>query len=165
MKGALLRKAQTIFVVTGLLGALVGAWLIAISFQPPSGRPNVGVRFLGYFQYATGARVARFAISNQTPNTVSRLAMLDVQTPSGATGRFLSGYANLGADAEEVLIVAPPTNPTPWRISLYVYPRVGFARVIKNLAALVSTTIGRKPGAQTMPYQIDGDWIDNGGTK
>jgi hypothetical protein len=139
-----------------------------VAFQPPAGRPNVSITFLGYTNDTTGTKLARIAVTNLNTSAVFAYAPL-VETPSLTTSAdstyYHSGgdsrwHAMLGSGASDTFTILTPTNESPWRLQLYVYPDRGAVRVfIKDVVGICCMSIGIMPRFMRMPYEIKGDWI------
>lgn len=160
-----MRKLKTtLIVVPALILAMVGVLLTWKLLQPAPGPPNVSVTLLGYTNDSTGARLARFAVSNRSVSAV-RTAQCQIQIPA-ATGwtsqpdGFFSGRRVLGAGASETLAVPWPTNQSSWRISMLAYTDAGHIAVSKwEMAAALLRGVLR-PTEGVMRYEIDSDRID-----
>jgi hypothetical protein len=139
-----------------------------IALQPPPGRPNVLVAFLGYSNGPTGARLARFAVTNLSASAVGRqVHSIEISTPTGLTNQFASRFwaaaypmpVVLGAGASEVFAVPAPTDQPPWRMSLIFYPDAGAGRALKWPVTTALMRIGVKARYRIMRYQFYGPWI------
>jgi hypothetical protein len=168
--------ARIVIVIAALF--TLGAW---VAFHPFPGRPKVSIIFLGYTNGATGARLARFAITNLNNSTIFAYEPnIEIQSPTepGGIANYFPGYnqwqqlhARIDEGASTNFTIIPPTNQFPWRLRLLVYPDVGVTHgIIKGAVSISCMSIGLLPrywrvlpcdGASMMPYDIEGDWIKN----
>jgi hypothetical protein len=115
--------------VLSIGGALAMLMLACIASPAPTegapGNPYGSVTFLGYTNNASGTRLARFAVTNLNAYAVTRSdkCLICVATPGAGwtpqSAFLFPGSGALGAGASEIVTVPPPTNRSPWRISLY----------------------------------------------
>jgi len=163
----------TVVVIVALFA--VGAW---VAFLPPPGRPNLAITFCGYTNDATGLRLAKIAVTNLNATTLYVYEpRIEIQAPTDSRGDadYFSGVncawgAMLDRGASGSFTIPSPTNPSPWRLSFYVYPDRGggVKNRLKRVVSISCLSVGLWPlfykslpidGAFNMPYNIEGDWI------
>jgi hypothetical protein len=166
---------RIVMVIVGLF--TLGAW---VAFQPPPGRPNISITFLGYTNDAAGTRLAKIAVTNLTATTIfvyqPHISIQALTDPSGYEHYFsgvnCSWQSMLDRGASGSFTIPPPTNQSPWRLSFYVYPDRGRSvkNTIKGVVSFSCLSVGLWPmlwkflplgGAFNHPYYIEGDWIKN----
>jgi hypothetical protein len=139
-------------------------------FQRPTGRPNVSVTFLGFTNDATDRLLAHFAVSNLSASAVYRqpyyfVHLTSPTEPESSTSYQppgpLPGTSVLRAGASEILSIPPPTNQSPWRISLRVYPDGTPVRFIKQRVSEVVRVVGLKPQYRDVYFVFRCDWIES----
>jgi hypothetical protein len=164
-----------VMVIVGLF--ILGAW---VAFQPVPGRPHISVTVLGYTSDATGARLAKIAVTNLNDSTIFVYApRIEIQAPTDprgyedySSGVNFSWNSLLDKGASGSFTIPPPTNQSPWRLSFYVYPDRGRStrNTLKHVVSISCLSVGVWPlfskflplgGAFRMPYSIEGDWIKN----
>jgi hypothetical protein len=164
-----------VMVIVGLFA--LGAW---VAFQPVPGRPHISVTVLGYTNDATGARLAKIAVTNLNDSTIYVYApRIEIQAPTDPRGYedFSSGVnfswnSTLDKGASGSFTIPPPTNQSPWRLSFHVYPDrgKGARNTLKRVVSISCLSVGLWPqfakflplgGAFRMPYNVEGDWIKN----
>ena len=152
-------------VVIILVSFTLGTW---IAFRPPPGRPNVSIAFLGYTNDATGARLAKIAVTNLNASTIFVYEPnIELQAPTDPSGfdSYFSGvncswHSMLDGGASGSFTIPPPTNRSPWRLRLLVYPDFGADRIaITRIVSISCLSIGLMPRYVRLPYDIEGDWI------
>ncbi|HEV2434454.1 MAG TPA: hypothetical protein VG077_00490 [Verrucomicrobiae bacterium] len=172
-------KILTLIVIVIVVLFTLGAW---VAFLPPPGRPNISITFLGYTNDATGARLARFAITNLNHSTIFAYnPNIEIQSPTeqGDVTNYWPGYnqwqqlhSTLDEGASINFTIIPPTNQSPWRLAFYVYPDRGKSakNTIKSVVSISCLSVGLWPlfagslpldGAFRMPYDFESDWIKN----
>jgi hypothetical protein len=158
-----MRKAAVRITIAALiLGVLVGVILIHMVYQPPPGRPDFSVSFLGYTNDVSGVRLARFVITNHNSSAVIRqLSGVFTQAPTEPSAWPLSGVAELGSGASETFTVRPPTNQYPWQVSVIVYPDARMARAIKETLAEALRAVRLKPQYRVRFYGFRSEWIES----
>ncbi len=168
-------RILTLIVVVIVALFTLGAW---VAFQPAPGRPNVSIAFLGYTNDATGARLAKIAVTNLNATTIFVYQpRIEIQAPTDTWGseNYSSGVnsswnSTLAGGASGSFTIPPPTNQSPWRLSFYVYPDRGrgVKNTIKSVVSISCLSVGLWPmfarflplnGAFRMPYNVEGDWI------
>jgi hypothetical protein len=173
---AAFRILPLVVIVIGMLFG-VGAW---IAFMPQPGRPNIAIAFLGYTTDATGARLAKIAVTNLNATTIRvyqpRIELQAPADPRGYEDYFSGANFSWGSMLDKgesgSLTIPPPTNQLPWRLSFNVYPDQGktVKNTIKTVVSISCLSVGLWPlfakylpldGAFRMPYNIEGDWIKN----
>ena len=169
-----MRKPGTTFIGLAVIVVIIGALAAWVLFQSPRqrspNRPDASVTFLGYTNDAPGRRLARFAVTNLSALAVARSPKCLIWIAPSAGGWapqsvvLFPGFPRsrvLGAGTSEIVTIAPPTNQSPWRISLYVSDDVGPAWIIKRLvnAALLRVGLPARYGIGT--WQVDSGRIEN----
>jgi hypothetical protein len=139
-----------------------------VAFQPPAGRPNVSIAFLGYTNDTSGTRLARIAVTNLNASPVfAYRPLIEVPSPTEPAGlAFYESFGGsrwhslLGSGASDTFTIPVSTNQSPWKLTLLVYPDRGPAKVfIKGVAGISCMSIGLMPRSLRMPYDIESDWI------
>ena len=167
--------AFIVIVIVGLF--TLGAWA---AFQPPPGRPNISITFLGYTNAATGTRLAKIAVTNLNPTAIfvyqPHISIQALTDPSGYEHYFsgvnCSWSSMLDRGASGSFTIPPPTNQPPWRLSFLVYPDRGRSakNTINGVVGFSCLSVGVWPlfwkylplgGTFNHPYYIEGDWIKN----
>jgi hypothetical protein len=170
-------KILTLTVMVIVVLFTLGAW---VAFQPPPGRPNISITFLGYTNDATGTRLANIAVTNLNASTIFVYEPnIETRVPTDSRGyeNYFSGvncswHSMLDRGASGSFTIPPPTNQSPWRLSFLVYPDRGrgVKNRIKGVVSLSCLSVGLWPlfasllpldGAFRHPYNIEGDWIKN----
>ena len=153
----------------------LGAW---VAFEPVPGPPKISVTFHGYTNDATGTRLAKITVTNLNDSRILvAWPSIQIQSPAAPGGykSYFSGVnspwsSNLIRGASGSFTIRPPTNPSPWRLSFYVYPHheMSAKNIIRVAASMSCMSVGLWPryakylpfgGAMRMPYQIEGNWI------
>ncbi|MBW8864190.1 MAG: hypothetical protein JF609_04555 [Verrucomicrobia bacterium] len=147
-----MRENNLIFLIS-LLIVCVGTTFIAL--MPPPARPNISITLLGYTNDATGSRLASFVISNRGPATAylymaGRLLRFDPQIMMDSSTPGVNWHTMLDGGTAVPLTIPPPTNDSPWQLTINADPDVGLARRLNHM---VTRT------ARRMPYDIHSDWI------
>ena len=128
-----MRKPWTCLVCLTVAVVIFGALVTWIAFQPPrqppATSPDGSVTFLGYTNDGSGTRLAKFTVTNLSPFTVARSpkCLICIAAPGAGwmphSAILLPEFPRskvLGAGKWEIITVPPPTNQSPWRISLYL---------------------------------------------
>ena len=141
------------------------AW---VAIQPPPGRPNVSITFLGYTNDPTGARLARIAITNLDNSAVYAYRPL-VEIPATASPTGLAYYPPagdthwhliVGGKASGTLTVPTPTNQPRWKLTFLAYPDFGTARIaVERVVSLSCLSVGLVPRYLRLPHELEGDWV------
>jgi len=171
-------RLLTLIVMVMLALFTLGAW---VAFLPQPQRPNISIAFLGYTNDASGARLAKIAVTNLNPTTIFVYQPhLEIQAPADPrnyedyfSGVNCSWNATLASGASGSFTIPPPTNQLPWRLSFYVYPDRGQSvkNSVKRLVGFSCLSVGLWPmfanilpldGAFRHPYDMSGEWIKNG---
>ena len=165
--------ALIVMVIVGVF--TLGAW---VAFTPVPGRPEVSISLLGYTNDATGAPLAKIAVTNPSATTIFVYQpRIEIQAPTDSRG-YVDYFSGVNSSWQSLLdsgtagsfTIPPPTNQSPWRLSLYVYPDRGrnVKNSIKGVVAISCMSVGVWPlfakflpldGAFRHPYPIEGDWI------
>jgi len=159
-----MRELKATLKIVVLITALLGVLMMWIASRPPAGRPNVSVTFVGYTNDTGGSRLAMFAISNLSASAVFRAPGYDIQTPKGRmaqSGRFLPKGTQLNAGMSEVVVLPPPTNQSPWKVGVVVYPDIGLARTIKWGVTRALMRVGLPTQYRIKRYAIDSDEVES----
>src|ERR1039457_1828140 len=85
-------KILTLTVMVIVVLFTLGAW---VAFQPPPGRPNISITFLGYTNDVAGTRLARLAITNLNYSTIFAYNPgIEIQSPTNAShvSNYWPGY-------------------------------------------------------------------------
>lgn len=170
-------KILTLIVFIIVVMFTLSAW---VAFLPPPGRPDISINTLNYTNDASGSRLAKIAVTNLNSTTIfiyaPRIEIKAPTEPRGYEDYFLganrSWHALLGSGASENFTIPTPTNQLPWRLSFYVYPDRGKSvkNTMKHVVSISCMSVGVWPlfarflpinGAFMMPYDIEGDWINN----
>jgi hypothetical protein len=126
------RRVPVLSIGAALISLLIACVAFSAPPEPPpsKGNPFGSVAFLGYTNDASGTRLARFAVTNLNASAVTRSHKCLIWAAQSGTlftpqwrpqSAFLFPESRvLGAGASEIVTVPPPTNPSPWRISLYL---------------------------------------------
>ncbi len=171
-----MRKPWIFLVCLTVAVVIFGALVTWIAFQPPrqppATSPDGSVTFLGYTNDGSGTRLAKFTVTNLSPFTVARLpkCLICIAAPTPGAGWMphsailLPEFPRskvLGAGKWEIVTVPPPTNQSPWRISLYLSNDARLAWTIKRLvnAALHAVGLPGRYGVATR--QIDSGRIES----
>ena len=90
--------------------------------------------------------------------------MPEPTAPGGQTNYNVGGnspwHSVLNGGTSDIFTVPVPTNQSPWRLRLLVYPDFGAARVfLKRVAGLSCLSVGIMPRYVRLPYDIEGGWI------
>ena len=172
-------KILTLIVIVIVVLFTLGAW---VAFLPPPGRPNISITFLSYTNDATGARLARFAITNLNHSTIFAYNP-NIEIQSSTEPRDVTNYwpgynqwqqlhSKLDEGASTNFTIIPPTNQSPWRLLFLVYPdrNRSAKNTIKGVVSISCLSVGLWPlfarflpldGAFRMPYDFESDWIKN----
>jgi hypothetical protein len=147
-----MRENNLIFLISLLI---ICAGITFIALMPPPARPNISITLLGYTNDATGVRLASFVISNRDPAAAyvymaRELLKFGPQLPFDSSTPGISWHTMLDGGASVPLAIPPPTNDSPWQLTINADPDVGFVR---SLHYVINHT-GRR-----MPYDIHSDWI------
>ena len=166
------RRSATRVICLALAILLFGAgvtWVVLRASLPPTTRaassPNASVNFLGYTNDASGARLARFAVTNLSDIAVARSpkCLVCVAAPVGGwmphSGVLLAAGSVLGVGASEIITIKPPTTLSPWRVSLYVSDEVGLAWAGKRFINAALHLIGRPGRYGAATRQVDSEGI------
>ncbi|HTA29907.1 MAG TPA: hypothetical protein VK731_05460 [Candidatus Cybelea sp.] len=159
-------KRTTIFALLAIV--VVAALLVLrwVASQPPAGRPNITITFLGYTNNSSGTNLAVIAIANHNPTPVQRIGInLQLLAADGSDPHLPSislriPATNLPAGAVETLFIPPPAGQSPWILRAMVYPDVGTSRTIKTTAFYLLLKIGMHLNYQTMPYGFQSPQIN-----
>lgn len=168
-------KVLTLVVMVIVALFALAAW---VAFLPLPGRPEVSITLLGYTNDATGARLAKIAVTNLNPTSLFVYQpRVEIQSPTDPRGYedYFSGVPSswrslLDRGASGSFTIPPPTNQSPWRLAFYVYPNRsrGVKDTLKSVVSISCLSVGLWPmfakflplgGAFRMPYNIEGDWI------
>jgi hypothetical protein len=157
---------KIISIFFGVAIVISGGLLVWIAFQTAT-RPAVSITLINYTNDLSGAPIARFAISNGNPSAVyAYMPLIAIPAPGKPRGELLSSVKPgfwgryINPSASQTYTCSVPTNEPTWRLQLLVYPDVGAARLIKHTAVYGMWMLGIKPRYQTMPFNIEGDWIE-----
>ena len=109
------------------VGTLLAAILIALAVFRPSAPVVVGVAFLGYTNGVTGERFARFGLTNESGDVITRWGHFDREvrnSQSLAYTRPLGSNVLLSAGQAEVVLVPLDAEPAAtyqkdWRAVFY----------------------------------------------
>lgn len=165
-------KLAVFAAVVVIFGAATGWFAFSSSPQPPSGHLDGSVTFLAYTNDASGARLARFAVTNTSAFAVARLPQCLICTAASGgpwaphSGVLLPGFPRnkvLGAGRSELIAVSPPTNQSPWRVSLYLSNETGLAWIVKRPLNAILLRLGLPAPYGVATHQIDSSAIDVGG--
>ncbi|HTL18584.1 MAG TPA: hypothetical protein VL793_15210 [Patescibacteria group bacterium] len=149
---------------TTLAGILVLVPIVAlvllVEFQPRR-PPKVSVNFLAYTNDSTGARVAKFVVSNfESSSVLVSAPLVCIQTATNELGHGAGGgMLIVKAHASSILTIPSPPDNAVWRIHLRVYPDFGLWREVKSFVMYKLIKFGLKPNYGNMPYGIDGTWL------
>jgi hypothetical protein len=151
-----MRKPSAPLISSAIMLVVIGGLVIWVVASP--GRrglsdeiPRGSVTFLGYTNDASGARLAEFKVTNQSEVAVAREPHCVVLfKPSGSvwTPQWAVPISMpprrivLAAGMSETLILRPPTNQLPWRISVYFSNQVGPTWPIKRLVNAALPQVG-----------------------
>ena len=168
-------KPLTLAVLVISMVFTLGAWM---AFLPPPARPNMSVTLLGYTNDPAGTRLAQITVTNLNPTTIYVYQpRIELQAPADPRSyeNYFSGvncpwHSLLAPGAADSFTIPPPTNPSPWRVSFYVYPDRGRSvkNAIKSAVRISCVSVGLWPrlanqlpinGAFRHPYNVEGDWI------
>jgi hypothetical protein len=157
-----------LLVVLAVSAVAFGSLLIWADCQPVR-RPDVAFALLGYTNGPTGTRLACVAITNRSTFAIQLYGnLVEIPAPDQPGGltfyRKPEGYhfnSVLGGGAVERFLTPIPTNQVPWRLRCMAYTDVGSVRVVKRMAFMALLAVGWHPRYQTMPFDVEGDWIGN----
>ena len=185
--GVTVRTLTFLAVIAVMIGGLV-TW---VALQPAPSRANASVTFLGYTNETSGARLARFAVTNLSAFAVVRTATYVIEMPSAKgwmprSAGFLPWNRVLAVGASETITLPPPANDSPWKIGvggpgapekiislpppannspwkllIYVNPDAGAARGIKRVVASALVRVGVPVKYRTMTCQFSSDEVGN----
>jgi hypothetical protein len=165
-----MRTSWILLVCLTVAVVIFGALVTWVGFQPPRQPPATSldgsVTFLGYTNDGSGTRLTKFAVTNLSPFAVARSpkCLICIAGPGAGwvphSAFLLPEFPRskvLGAGKWEIVTVPPPTNQSPWRISLYLSNDARLAWRIKRLVNAVSHAVGL-PG----PFGVGTRQIDSG---
>jgi len=155
-------------VVLAVIAVALGTLLIWADCQPVR-RPDVAFALLGYTNGPTGIRLARMAVTNRNSFTIQIYGdLVEIPAPDQPGSltfyRKAGGYhfdSVLGGGAVGKFLTPIPTDLVPWRLRCMVYTDVGTVRIVKRMAFMALLAVGLHPRYQTMPFDVEGDWIGN----
>jgi hypothetical protein len=163
-----MRKDSNTLHIVALIAVALIALLTWCAFQPPPGRPRVSATFLGHTNDASGAPLARFAISNLSYTAVYRQPYYFIEMPAPSHPAGLTGYQArtrlpgrtvLQAGAHEIVTIPVPTNSESWRFYVRIYPDTKPVRAVKVTASEMFRAIGMNPRYRVMWYGFHSDWV------
>ena len=133
-------------------------------------RLSGSVTFLGYTNDASGARLARFAVTNLSAFAASRSPKCLICVPGSEvawTPQSLIPLPDfpkskeLSAGESEVITVPPPGNQSPWRISLYISNDAGRAWIAKRAINAALVKRGHRAWYGVATLQIDSGAVED----
>jgi hypothetical protein len=150
--------------VLGIFALVLLAGLVALSFVPRRGRPNVAIALLGYTNDVSENRMARIGVTNLSSFKVKvYLPIIQVQSPDdrlgftnyfpGNTNQWRQFHAYLRKGESGSFTISPPplSSQSAWRLSFFAYCDYELVQVIKNC-------ISRR----WHPYRIESGWFVDG---
>lgn len=147
-----------------LISAPIAWFVFSLPQQQRSAALSGSATFLGYTNDTSGARLARFAVTNLSAFTVARAPTCLICAPvSGGVWMPLSGILlppfprakELAAGRSEVIAIPPPTNHSPWRISFSISNDAGPAWVGKRLINAILVRLGLPARYGVASLQVD----------
>jgi hypothetical protein len=169
-----MRNPGAKLIIFAAIVVVIGAAIAWFVFSTPprhgSRSPDGTVTFLGYTNDASGARLARFGVTNLSAFAVARAPKyLICARASGGIWTPHSAFLfpefprknKLGAGRSEVIAIPPPPNQSPWRVSFYLSNDAGPAWVVKRPINAALVRLGLPPWYGVRTMQVDSGPIED----
>jgi hypothetical protein len=153
-----------------ILGLAMASFVFSSPARHHSGSLAGSVRFLGYTNDASGARLARFGVTNSSAFAVARAPKCLICAP--ASGGVWTPHSaivlpafprnkELGAGRSEVIAIPPPPNQSPWRVSFYLSNDAGPGWVVKRPINVFLVRLGLRAWYGVETHQVDSGPIED----
>lgn len=152
--------------VIGLLAIiLLGCAVALVRLPRPTGWPTVQIRFAGYTNDASGARLASFSIANVSLWSVKIGSSYQLQVPNAAgwmthTNDYLArGGCIVRAGHSEILSIPAPSGHRQWRAAFSARHDEGLLRRIATELLIEAQKLGFPTRYRRVGHRVVSDTV------